>query len=228
MESQLPVLAGKGLFYRFGETEALRGASLEVRRGEVVAVTGPSGCGKSTLLHCLAGILVPNSGTIEFDGASVGKLSDGARTRLRRRRFGFVFQFGDLVSELTIAENVALPLRLAGVRRQQARGQAEELLTRLQILDVAHRLPGQASGGQVQRAALARALIHSPAVIFADEPTGALDTAAGEAVMELIIETAGTSGSAVVMVSHDPRVATYADREVAMRDGATEFAAASL
>ena len=213
------LLAGTDLHRRFGQTTALDGVSISVAVGEVVAVMGPSGSGKSTLLHCLAGILQPDSGEVWFDGQRIDAASEAARTKLRRASFGFVFQLGQLVGELSLAENVALPLLLAGRRRGEAVLDAEGWLDRLGIRDVASHRPGEVSAGQAQRAALARALIHHPRVVFADEPTGALDSLAGEQVMELLVRTAKEDGISILLVTHDVRVAAYADREVIVRDG---------
>jgi len=214
-----PVLTGIDLHKAFGATAALRGASLTVRAGEVVAVMGPSGSGKSTLLHCLAGILRPDAGLVRYRDVDVTGLSDAGRSALRRRDFGFVFQFGQLVPELTCLQNVALPLRLARTGRREAERAAAEWLERLDVADVAGKRPGETSGGQGQRVAVARALVGRPSVVFADEPTGALDSLNGERVMELLVEVARESGAAVVLVTHEPRVAAYADREVVVRDG---------
>jgi putative ABC transport system ATP-binding protein len=216
-----PLLAGSGLTKSFGPTPALIAASLSVWPGEVVAVMGPSGSGKSTLLHCLAGIVRPDSGQVVYDGSDIGSLSDTRRSALRREDFGFVFQFGQLVPELTCLENVALPLRLAGVRRRVAEQAAMVWLDRLEVQDVAAQRPGDVSGGQGQRVAVARALVAEPKVIFADEPTGALDSLNGERVMKLLVAATKETGTAVVLVTHEPRVAAYSDREVVVRDGRT-------
>jgi putative ABC transport system ATP-binding protein len=216
-----PLLVCRGLQKRFGATLALDGASLEVAPGEIVAVMGPSGSGKSTLLHCAAGILAPDAGEVSYDGRPVGTLPDSERSRLRRSEFGFVFQFGRLVPELSCEENVALPLRLGGVPRRRASAEARSWLGRLEVSELAARLPGDISGGQGQRVAVARALVTSPRVVFADEPTGALDSLNGERVMQLLTAAARDSGAAVVLVTHEPRVAAYADREVIVRDGRT-------
>jgi putative ABC transport system ATP-binding protein len=218
---RLPLLACVDLFKRFGTTAALEGASMEVAAGEVVAVMGPSGSGKSTLLHCAAGILVPDRGEVVFDGDPIGKLPDSRRSALRRSAFGFVFQFGRLVPELSCAENVSLPLRLSGVARREAARRADEWLARLEVGDVGDSLPGDVSGGQGQRVAVARALVTRPRVVFADEPTGALDSLNGERVMKLLTAAARETAVAVVLVTHEPRVAAYADREVIVRDGRT-------
>jgi putative ABC transport system ATP-binding protein len=214
-----PLLTASGVTRSFGLTLALRGADLAVDRGDMVAVMGPSGSGKSTLLHCLAGILTPDTGEVAFNGIRVDQLDERARTELRRRRFGFVFQFGQLVPELSAVENVALPLLLDGRPRRPALAEAGEWLERLGIGDLGARRPGELSGGEGQRVALARALVTGPEVIFADEPTGSLDSLAGEQVMELLVDSARTHGATVLIVTHEPRVAAYADREVVVRDG---------
>ncbi|MCW2505043.1 MAG: Macrolide transporter ATP-binding protein [Actinomycetia bacterium] len=214
-----PLLAADDLHLSFGSTQALNSASLRVYAGEVLALMGPSGSGKSTLLHCLAGILTPDTGRVTYAGRDLSAMSDSERSALRRTEFGFVFQFGQLVPELTCLENVALPLRLAGVGRRQAQGAAAGWLARLEVADVAQKRPGQASGGQGQRVAVARALVSRPRVIFADEPTGALDSLNGERVMQLFIAAARDTGAAVVLVTHEPRVAAYSGREAVVRDG---------
>jgi putative ABC transport system ATP-binding protein len=219
--SGAPLLAGADLTKSFGPTPALIAASLSVWPGEVVAVMGPSGSGKSTLLHCLAGIVRPDRGRVLYAGSDIGVMSDNRRSALRREDFGFVFQFGQLVPELTCVENVALPLRLAGVRRRVAEQAAGIWLGRLEVDDVANKRPGEVSGGQGQRVAVARALVAEPKVVFADEPTGALDSLNGERVMKLLVAAAKDTGTAVVLVTHEPRVAAYSDREIVVRDGRT-------
>ncbi|MEW1614657.1 MULTISPECIES: ABC transporter ATP-binding protein [unclassified Streptomyces] len=213
------LLAARDLCKTYGSTPALDGASFSVHPGEVVAVMGPSGSGKSTLLHCLAGIITPDSGTITYAGRELSAMSDAERSALRRSDFGFVFQFGQLVPELTCVENVALPLRLNGVRRKAAERTAREWMERLEVDGLGAKRPGEVSGGQGQRVAVARALAGSPKVIFADEPTGALDSLNGERVMELLTEAARSFGVAVVLVTHEARVAAYSDRDVTVRDG---------
>ncbi|MER7442288.1 ABC transporter ATP-binding protein [Micromonospora avicenniae] len=203
----------------FGETPALRGASVAVEPGEIVAVMGPSGSGKSTLLHCLAGILVPDAGEIHFDGHRIDTLSEHRRSALRRDRFGFVFQSGQLVPELTAEENVALPLLLNGVKRTAALKEARPWFERLDLAGLERRRSGELSGGQAQRVALARGLVARPGALFADEPTGALDSLTGEQVMDLLVSSAREEGTTVVLVTHDARVAAYADRQVIVRDG---------
>jgi len=212
----------------FGQTPALRGASLGVRPGEIVAVMGPSGSGKSTLLHCLAGIFPPDSGEVWFDGRRLDELSDAERTRLRRTEFGFVFQFGNLVPELTAADNVALPLLLKRSGRKAAYQRAASWLDRLGLSGKGARRTGELSGGEAQRVAVARALALGPRLLFADEPTGSLDSLAGEKVMKLLTGLAKEQGVTVVLVTHDVRVAAYADREVLVRDGVVTADAGSV
>jgi putative ABC transport system ATP-binding protein len=213
------ILSGHGLHKRFGTTDALRGIDFSLSPGEIVAVMGPSGSGKSTLLHCLAGILTPDAGTVEFDGRRIDAMGEAERSRLRRTAFGFVFQFGQLVPELTGLENVALPLLLDDVSRKDAEARAAEWFPRLGLSGLEGRRPGDMSGGQAQRVAVARALVAGPAVVFADEPTGSLDSLAGEHVMELLTAAARSAGASVVIITHEARVAAYAHREVIVRDG---------
>jgi putative ABC transport system ATP-binding protein len=203
----------------FGPTPALRGANLSVAAGEILAIMGPSGSGKSTLLHCLAGILTPDTGEVLFGGRRVDRMGETERSRLRRDRFGFVFQFGQLVPELTAEENVALPLLLGGTRRAAALTEARAWFGRLGLDGLEGRRSGELSGGQAQRVALARALVARPQVLFADEPTGSLDSLTGEQVMELLVAAAREQGTTVVLVTHEPRVAASASREVIVRDG---------
>jgi putative ABC transport system ATP-binding protein len=213
------LLVATGLRKSYGQTAALDNADFSIRPGEVVAVMGPSGSGKSTLLHCLAGIVRPDGGQVRYRHRELSEMSDAERSALRRDEFGFVFQFGQLVPELTCVENVALPLRLNGVRRREAERRATEWLDRLEVTDVSAKRPGEVSGGQGQRVAVARALVTGPRVVFADEPTGALDSLNGERVMELLTAAARDTRAAVVLVTHEARVAAYSDREVVVRDG---------
>lgn len=225
--NHLPVSRGEGaclieardIALSFGETPALRGASVSVAPGEILAIMGPSGSGKSTLLHCLAGILVPESGEISFRGQRVDTMREEERSTLRRDHFGFVFQFGQLVPELSAEENVALPLLLRGVRRTEALKEARSWFDRLGLDGLATHRSGEMSGGQAQRVALARALVVHPEILFADEPTGSLDSLNGELVMELLTTATREQGTTVIVVTHEPRVAAYADREVIVRDG---------
>ncbi|HLS03169.1 MAG TPA: ABC transporter ATP-binding protein [Actinomycetales bacterium] len=212
-------ITGKNLALAFGQTRALDGVDVEVQPGEVLAVMGPSGSGKSTLLHVLAGILKPDSGEVTYNGQRLDKMSSRNRDAVRLSEFGFVFQFGDLIPELSLAENVALPLLMTGMRRKRSMRRAIEMLERLEIADVADHSAAQASGGQVQRAAVARALINRPAVVFADEPTGALDTVTGELVLNALVDLAREHDSSVVLVTHAVDVAAVSDREIIIRDG---------
>ncbi|MDG4810300.1 ABC transporter ATP-binding protein [Micromonospora sp. WMMD1120] len=213
------VIEARDVAFAFGQTPALRGASVAVEAGEILAIMGPSGSGKSTLLHCLAGILVPDSGQVLFDGARIDTMAETQRSSLRRDRFGFVFQFGQLVPELTAVENVALPLLLSGVHRKQALPRARGWFARLGLDGLEQRRSGELSGGQAQRVALARGLVAEPRVLFADEPTGALDSLTGEQVMDLLVGAAREQGTTVILVTHEARIAAYADREVMVRDG---------
>ncbi|MHB6909429.1 ABC transporter ATP-binding protein [Streptomyces sp. DB-54] len=213
------LLAAEGLRKAYGPTPALDGADFSVHPGEVVAVMGPSGSGKSTLLHCLAGIIRPDSGTVRYGTHTLTELGDAQRSALRRTDFGFVFQFGQLVPELTCLENVALPLRLNGTKRKEAERRARDWLEQLEVEGVDKQRPGEISGGQGQRVAVARALATQPRVIFADEPTGALDSLNGERVMGLLTNAARNTNAAVVLVTHEARVAAYSDREIVVRDG---------
>ena len=207
MNTATPRLSARGLVKRFGSTTALAGVDVDLHDGESLAVMGPSGSGKSTLLHCLAGILPPDSGTVALDGLPVGGLSDRDRSLLRRRRYGFVFQFGQLLSELPAIENVALPAMLLGTSRRDATELAGRWLGSLGLAGMEGRRPGELSGGQAQRVAVARALITGPAVVFADEPTGALDQATGHDVMRILTETTKAAGASLVVVTHDSQVA---------------------
>lgn len=213
------LLEARRVVKAFGATRALRGVDLTVTTGEVVAVLGASGSGKSTLLHCLAGLTRPDAGEVHYAGQRLDLMSERDRTWLRRTAIGVVFQYGQLVPELTAAENVALPLLLGRRGRGTALAAAQTWLARLGVPEVAAARPGQLSGGQSQRVAVARALVTEPRLLVADEPTGALDSLAAEQVMELVTSVARESGTTVVLVTHDLRVASYADREVVLRDG---------
>ncbi|MER7171999.1 ABC transporter ATP-binding protein [Streptomyces mesophilus] len=213
------LLSAQDLRKAYGPTAALDGAHFSIHAGEVVAVMGPSGSGKSTLLHCLAGIVPPDDGTITYNGRELSGMSDAERSALRRSEFGFVFQFGQLVPELSCVENVALPLRLNGAKRKDAERTALTWMERLEVDDLAKKRPGEVSGGQGQRVAVARSLVTNPRVLFADEPTGALDSLNGERVMQLLTDAARSTNAAVVLVTHEARVAAYSDREIVVRDG---------
>lgn len=203
----------------YGSVKALAGVSVTIPAGQSVAIMGPSGSGKSTLLHCLSGVLTPDSGSVIFDGRELSGLSDTERSHLRLRDFGFVFQDGQLIPELTARENVALPLMLTGTRRAAALRRADDLLERLALHQLRTRHPAEMSGGQAQRVAVARALATEPKVIFADEPSGALDQATGHEMMQLLTATAAQLGASLVIVTHDPGVARWCSRLVEIRDG---------
>ncbi|MFJ7900552.1 ABC transporter ATP-binding protein [Streptomyces sp. NPDC096198] len=213
------ILSANGVDLSYGSQLAVRDAHLSIARGEVAAVTGQSGSGKSSLLYCLAGVLPAARGQVRFQGRSLGDLDDEAMSSLRRESFGFVFQYGELLPELTIEENAALPLRLAGRSKKAAHEAAGAVLERLGLGELRERRPSQVSGGQSQRVAVARALVHRPAVVFADEPTGSLDSANATAVLEEFLGLARVQGTAVVLVTHDPAVAAQADSHYTMTDG---------
>jgi putative ABC transport system ATP-binding protein len=218
-QSGAPVISGQDLVLRFGSTEALRGISVSIDRGEVLAVVGPSGSGKSSLLHCIACILAPTSGHVHLGRRRIDNLGDHALSEIRLRQFGFVFQFGELIPELSLLENVALPLRFQGTKRAPASRTARDMLDDLGIGDLADRRPAQVSGGQLQRGAIARALVHRPSVVFADEPTGALDSATGVRVLDVLCDERLRGDTSVVLVTHDMNVARRADRVISVRDG---------
>ena len=220
---QPDVLTGLGLVKTYASsaaaTHALDGVDVAVRRAEAVAVMGPSGSGKTTLLHVLAGILTPDRGSVTLDGVDLSSASDTTRTRLRRDSIGFVFQSGQLLPELPAVENVALPLMLAGCARRQSQQRAAELLALCGLGGLERRRPGELSGGQSQRVAIARALIGSPSVVFADEPTGALDQTTGSEVMHHLTGMTRSMGAGLVLVTHDHGVASWCGRTLHMRDG---------
>ena len=214
-----PVLSCRGVVHDYEGTPALLGVDLDVVEGEVLAITGPSGSGKSTLLLCLAGILVPRAGSVQLGGVDLRAVGEQHRAALRRQSVGIVFQYGTLVPELTGEENVALPLLLSGRQRAEALAPAREWLERLGVAEVAQTTAARMSGGQRQRVALARALVGSPRVVLADEPTGSLDSVASDLVAGELVSAARDARAAVVMVTHDARVAAYADRELHLWDG---------
>jgi len=213
------IITTKGITKSFGQTHVLHGIDLEIEKGEILAIMGPSGSGKSTLLHSLAAIISPDKGEVMFDSKRIDTLSDKDRSILRRTAFGFVFQFGQLVPELSAIDNVALPLLLNSVSKEIAYKRAEEWLDNVGLKGKLNGLPGELSGGEAQRVAIARAMVIEPKVLFADEPTGSLDSLNSEKVMELFVETAKKHGTTVVMVTHEPTIAAYADREIIVRDG---------
>ncbi|WP_158879430.1 ABC transporter ATP-binding protein [Amycolatopsis anabasis] len=196
---------------------ALGGVTIGFGAGSFTAVMGPSGSGKSTFLHCAAGLDRPTSGSVVLDGQELSGLNETALTKLRRDRIGFIFQAFNLLPALTVRENVTVPLRLAG--RRPDRRQVDAVLARVGLTERQKHLPGELSGGQQQRVAIARALVARPAVIFADEPTGALDTRTAAEVLHLLAESARAAGQTIVMVTHDPVAASYADRVVFLADG---------
>jgi len=198
---------------------ALDHVNLKVGPGEFIAVMGPSGCGKSTLLHLIGGLDRPTEGEVFIDDRPIANMDDDDLTRLRRRRLGFVFQFYNLIPVLTALENACLPVTLDGLKPVEARRRAAEWLTRFGLGDRLASRPDQLSGGQQQRVAVARALVAEPAVILADEPTGNLDTRASDEIATLLRQISKEYGRAVIMVTHDPRIAAYADRIVFLKDG---------
>ena len=203
----------------YNSAPVLTGISLTIEPGETVAVMGPSGSGKSTLLHCMSGVLLPDDGDVIFGDTKINSLSDADRSALRLHDFGFVFQDGQLLPELTARENVALPMILQGKKRSTSLALADDVLSRLGLKDLTRRRPGQMSGGQAQRVAIARAMAGEPGVIFADEPTGALDQSTGHEVMQQLIALVEQTGTTLVMVTHDVKVADWCRRRVEIRDG---------
>jgi lipoprotein-releasing system ATP-binding protein len=211
-----PLVRGAGLTKVYGTGPAavrvFENLSIDFEPGELSAVVGPSGCGKSTLLHLLAGIDSPDSGFVEIDGVRMSSLDAGGRARLRNERIGFVFQFHHLLPEFTAAENVAFPLRIAGVPAREARRRAAVILERVGIADRAAHFPAEMSGGELQRAAVGRAIARGPRVIFADEPTGNLDRENADRVFRLLRDVQRESGGSVVLVTHDPELASRCDK----------------
>lgn len=216
------ILSARNLVMTYGTGDAaahaLAGVNLDIDPGSL-AIMGPSGSGKSTLLHCLAGILRPTAGSVRLRGAELASMTDRERTALRRRDFGFVFQSGQLVAELPASENVALPLLLDGMARRAAIARADQFLALVGLAGLEHRRPGELSGGQAQRVAIARSLVAEPAVVFADEPTGALDQQTGQEIMQVLVGATSRAGAALVVVTHDPAIARHCGRTVSMRDG---------
>jgi putative ABC transport system ATP-binding protein len=217
--SNLIEISNVGKVYNGGGQAALADVTLGIPSGQFVAIMGPSGSGKSTLLNLVAGLDRPTQGEICVDGVRVNTLGEAALARYRRTRLGFVFQFFNLLDQLTVLDNIILPAQLAGTMERAARTRARELLNQLGIAETAKAYPGRLSGGQRQRVAIARAMINRPSLLLADEPTGALDSRSGEAVMDLLTQING-QGQTVALVTHDARLATaYASRIVSMRDG---------
>jgi putative ABC transport system ATP-binding protein len=201
---------------------ALRGVSLSVRRGEMVAVMGPSGCGKTTLLNCLSGIDDPTSGTILIEGTDIATLDDNTKTSYRARRMGFNFQFYNLLPVLTSAENVELPLLVSGISPEESRARAVEALGTVGLREWAGHRPAQLSGGQRQRVTIARALVNNPAIVWADEPTGDLDSSTADDIMSLMQRLNREQGLTYVIVTHDASIAARCDRTIHMQDGSIE------
>ena len=214
-----PVLQGIGLRKAYGSTKALDGIDLDIRAGDSIAIMGPSGSGKTTLMQILAGIITPDSGIVRLRGTEVQGLSEERRAKLRRTDYGFVFQSGQLLAELTAVENVALPLMVAGTPRRQAVAEAQQWFEPLGLAGREGQRPGELSGGQMQRVAIARALVARPGIVFADEPTGALDQETGADVLRLLTQTHQRSGAALVVITHDPQIARWCQRVVEVRDG---------
>jgi putative ABC transport system ATP-binding protein len=219
-------VACRNLTKEFGDGDqkvmALRGVNVDVPPGEMTLLVGPSGCGKTTLISILAGLLDPTSGALQVLGSDLIQMSDGKKVNFRAKNIGFVFQQYNLLPALTAAENVAVPLLIAGQRRKLAVQQARELLGKVGLGERTESLPTQLSGGQQQRVAIARALIHRPKLLVCDEPTAALDAHSGQVVMELLREVALGEDRAVIVVSHDNRVYKFGDRIVYMNDGLIE------
>jgi putative ABC transport system ATP-binding protein len=207
--------------YQMGEVtvEALAGVSLSVTQGEFVAAMGPSGSGKSTLLHLLGGLDSPSAGTLSLAGQELAGLSDNELTLLRRRKVGFIFQFYNLLPTLTAEENVALPLLIDGQPLERHRARIDQLLALVGLSERRHHRPDQLSGGQQQRVAIARAFVNEPQIVLADEPTGNLDSRSGTAILELLRRSCDDLGATIIMVTHDPRAASFADRVIFLKDG---------
>jgi putative ABC transport system ATP-binding protein len=221
---KVTVVSAKDVTRRYGEgataVDALRGVSLEVTSGALVAVMGPSGSGKSTLMHILAGLDKPSEGTVTIAGEELTEMPDSSLTRLRRQHIGFVFQFFNLLPMLTAEENVTLPLSIAGEKPE--RQWLDDLLRTMGLDDRRTHRPSELSGGQQQRVAIARALVSRPTILFADEPTGNLDSKTGGEILELLRSSVDTYGQTTVMVTHEPRAASIADRVLFLADGLIE------
>ncbi|MEV6298312.1 ATP-binding cassette domain-containing protein [Actinoplanes sp. NPDC051861] len=219
------MLHAEDLSLSYGATVALAGASATVARGEIVALVGQSGSGKTSMLYCMAGLLRPSAGRVRYGENDVTSMKPEELAALRRARFGFVFQSAELVPELSLRENISLPLELLRVPARDRRRRVDELIERLGLTGQAARRPALVSGGQAQRAAVARAIAHRPEVVFADEPTGSVDSANGTAILDAFVTLARENGTAVALVTHDPGIAARADRVVELRDGRNAGAA---
>ena len=219
-----PIVTAIDVRRRYGEgaaaVDALAGVSVSFERGRYSAIMGPSGSGKSTLMHILAGLDRPTSGSVQLDGVDITGLDDGDLTKLRRDKLGFIFQFFNLIPVLTARENIVLPLSIAG--REPDAGYFDQLVETVGLGDRLTHRPAELSGGQQQRVAVARALVSRPAVVFADEPTGNLDSSASEEVLQLLRRSVDELGQTVVMVTHDEHAASFADRLIVIRDGLVE------
>ena len=221
--SDLAIIEARGLWkrYRTGAQtlDALKGVDLAVARGEMVAIMGPSGCGKTTFLNCVSGLDIFDDGDVLIEGVSIKRMNDNRKTEYRAKRMGFIFQSYNLLPVLTAVENVELPLLVSGVRPKMARAKALRALEQVGLGDKAGNRPAELSGGQRQRVTIARALVNEPAIVFADEPTGALDSESAGDIMDLLVRLNKERGQTVVMVTHDPSVGARADRIVWFRDG---------
>jgi putative ABC transport system ATP-binding protein len=226
--SMTAVIRAQAISHAFRDERVIQDVTIDVQPGEVLAITGRSGAGKSTLLHCLGGLLTPTAGDVWLGETNLTRLKEKELSQVRREAFGFVLQFGELIPELTLSENVQLPLRLLKQPRSVVRQRASDMLDRLGVQEFADRRVSEVSGGQAQRVAVARALIHAPKVVFADEPTGALDRKNADVVLQELLLLARENAAAVVIVTHDSDVASMADRRLSMSDGAIELAEANL
>jgi putative ABC transport system ATP-binding protein len=218
-----PAVVLSGVEHFYGVTPSLRGVSLTARRGEAIAVTGPSGCGKSTLLHVCAGLVRPRSGRVEIYGHDLTRRDETALARMRRRTLGIVLHYGQLVPDMSLLDNVALPLVLDGRKRVNAEETARLWLARVGLDEVQTATPAQISGGQAQRAAIARALVTTPRLVFADEPVASLDARGGEEMLQLLLDHVRDYRSTLVLVTHDNTVVARANREIRLRDGRVEY-----
>jgi putative ABC transport system ATP-binding protein len=221
MDKQV-ILNASGIEKRFGSTPVLHGVNINLRESEILAVMGPSGSGKSTLLHCLAGIVRADKGIVEYMSDNIVTLSQSELAKLRRTDFGFIFQFSELMPELPVRENVALPLLLREVQKRRAYTIADEWLKAVNMTDATGKYPSMLSGGELQRVAIARAMAIDPKVIFADEPTGALDSLNSQKVMQLFVDLAKKHNKSVIIVTHSQELASYADRTIFIRDGVVD------
>ena len=213
------ILAALNIQKKFGNSSILSGVDINLNQGEILAIMGPSGSGKSTLLHCLAGIIEVDSGNIVYKEQDIATLNQNDKTKLRRTDFGFIFQFGELVPELPVVDNIALSLLLKNMKKKEAYELSSKWLDNLGVSDVAHSLPHTLSGGETQRVAIARAMAIDPTIIFADEPTGSLDSVNASKVMQLFVELVKEYNKSIVFVTHSAEMADYADRIVTLRDG---------